>query len=132
MAGTLREWTNAELAAELSDSARRQRGHVAALLEEAAARLAILAGVVPSFRIASIRLVCENAPTLFDGVLENGDEFFLKYTKGKLTAFVDDVLSGYDEPDLDDPERITLEQVRDRLRGQFVFPVSRPVLRKVV
>lgn len=94
------------------------------LLREAARRLA--AQTEQGYRVASVRQLSIQSPTLYDGTLEDGDEFMVRYKNHRLTVYIDDQLVEYDElPETLPPNRITLEEIEKWLNGLLVFPSER-------
>lgn len=116
--------SNHALAAALAKSAVGQSADLSALLRETARRLT--AQGEPGYLVVSVRQLSKQNPTLFEGTLEDGDEFMIRYKNYRLTVYIDDQLVEYDElPETLPPNRITLEEIEKRLNGLLVFPSER-------
>lgn len=120
----LRKLTNLQLADRIRSLVAIAGGTGAALLHEAARRLA--AQTEQGYRVASVRQLSLQSPTLFEGTLEDGDEFMVRYKNHRLTVYIDDQLVEYEElPETLPPNRITLEEIEKCLNGLLVFPSER-------
>lgn len=115
---------NDQLADSLRTFAKTLADETAAsLLHEAARRLTLQAD--PAYRVSSVRMVSKADPTQFDGVLEDGDAFFVRYRSRQITVYVDDHLIHFDEfPDAPVPDRITFAEAKRLLREVLEFPDS--------
>lgn len=112
---------NHTLAAALEESAAGQSPDLSALLREAAQRLTLQAD--PAYLVSSVRMVSKSDPTQFEGVLEDGDSFFVRYRERQITVYVDDHLIHFDEvPDAPVPDRITYAEAKKLLREVLEFP----------
>lgn len=119
------------MAARIDTIAKTLHRENAALLREAARRLKLREAL--AWRVRSIRQVSVERPAQWDGVLEDGDKFFVRYAGGDLTLHVDDTLCEYIEPELPHPDRITLDQVKSLLAQTLDFGKASPLaLRKLV
>jgi hypothetical protein len=116
--------TDCEIADALDATADQMQGKAKGLLREAAQRLRLRGS--PQFRAVSVRQVCAERLTEFEGVLtETGDDFFIRYHHRSLTLFVDDHLCEYEELseiEHPDPDRISFDKVRALLANTIELP----------
>lgn len=121
--GDLEKLTDFELADRIRGHVPTAGGASVTFLREAARRLESRTDA--AYRVASVRLVSKANPTQFDGVLEDGDAFFVRYREHQITVYVDDHLIHFDEiPDAPLPDRITFAEAKRLLREVLEFPDS--------
>jgi hypothetical protein len=87
----------------------------------------------PSYKIVSMRQISLANPTQYDGVLEDGDPFFIRYANHRLTIYCDDQLIDYQElPTSLHPNKIELGKLRMLCRSLFEFPDDENIMLKSI
>jgi len=103
----------------------------ARLLQLAANRLRRVKTDEPSYLIATMSQTSLKHPMQYDGTLEDGESFFIRYRKHNLTVHVDDHLVEYQElPGTVNPNVLEFGQLKMLLRDLFMFPDEDSVILK--
>lgn len=111
--------------------ANAPEGFYRRLLQMATDRLRRSKTEEPEYHVASMRQTSLSNPTQYDGILEDGDQFFVRYTGHKLCVYIDDHLVDYQElPESLHPNRIELGQLRMLCRSLFTFPEDDAIILK--
>lgn len=109
---------DATLAAKLVEAAEDAPAAMGELLRESADRLRANAG--PRYRVTSMRRISAHDPLMYEGTLEDGDNFFIRFRANALTLHIDDHLVDFHEVP-DKSGEMSLSRIQSLLRNTLDF-----------